>query len=53
VFDGLAEGEYALNVYAAGYPRKVEQLAGPKRGVLREKSCGREIILLTKPVVTR
>ncbi len=49
VFDGLSEGQYALNVYAAGYPRRVQQLAGPQKGVLKEKSCAREFVLLSKP----
>ena len=48
VFDGLSAGPYVLNVYAAGYPRVVAPLAGPKRGVLKEKGCVRDVVLLPK-----
>ena len=49
VFDGLSAGAYQLTVYSAGYPRKVEILAGPKHGAMRDKGCAREVFLLPKP----
>jgi hypothetical protein len=48
VFDGLPEGSYQLSVFASGYPKTNQLLAGPRRLQLREKSCARQIFVLPK-----
>jgi hypothetical protein len=40
VFDGLAEGEYQVSVFARGFPETAELLSGPKRVRVRAKGCG-------------
>jgi hypothetical protein len=46
IFDGLAEGDYKLSAFAAGYPVKPQMLAGPKSFHLEEQSCSLQILLL-------
>ncbi len=48
VFDGLAAGEYTLAAYAAGYPRIVQQLAGPERVRVEAKGCAAPTLLVIK-----
>jgi len=47
-FDGLSEGPYSLTVFAAEYPREVSQLAGPVKFQVQNKSCGRQILAVSK-----
>jgi hypothetical protein len=46
VFDGLPEGNYQLSVFASGYPTTNQLLAGPRRLIMKEKSCARQIFVL-------
>jgi hypothetical protein len=48
VFDGLPEGDYHLSVFASGYPKTNQLLAGPRTLHLKEKSCARQIFVLPK-----
>jgi hypothetical protein len=48
VFDGLPEGSYQLSVFASGYPKTNQLLAGPRRLQMKEKSCVRQIFVLPK-----
>jgi hypothetical protein len=48
LFDGLPEGDYELSVFASGYPKTNQSLAGPRRLHVKEKSCARQIFLLPK-----
>jgi hypothetical protein len=48
LFDGLPEGNYELSVFAKGYPRTNQVLAGPRRLRIKEQSCGRQIFVLPK-----
>jgi hypothetical protein len=48
IFDGLPEGNYELSVFASGYPKTNQLLAGPRRLRIKEKSCARQILLLPK-----
>jgi len=46
VFDGLAEGDYRLSGYAAGYPVKPQLLAGPRPFHLEEQGCQLQFLLV-------
>jgi Carboxypeptidase regulatory-like domain len=48
IFDGLPEGNYDLSVFASGYPKTNQLLAGPRRLRIKEKSCARQIFVLPK-----
>lgn len=48
LFDGLPEGNYELSVFARGYPKTNQLLAGPRRLRIKEKSCARQIFMLPK-----
>jgi hypothetical protein len=48
VFDGLPEGSYQLSVFASGYPKTNQLLAGPRRLQMKEKSCARQVFVLPK-----
>ena len=48
VFDGLPEGSYQLSVFASGYPKTNQLLAGPSRLQMKEKSCVRQIFVIPK-----
>jgi hypothetical protein len=48
LFDGLPEGNFELSVYASGYPKTNQLLAGPRRLHIKEKSCARQIFVLPK-----
>jgi len=48
VFDGLAEGDYKVSAFAAGYPAKTKLLAEPRSFHLEEQSCGLQILLVPK-----
>jgi len=48
IFDGLPEGNYELSVFASGYPKTNQLLAGPRRLRIKEKSCARQIFVLPK-----
>jgi hypothetical protein len=48
IFDGLPEGNYELSVFAGGYPKTNQLLAGPRRLRIKEKSCARQIFVLPK-----
>lgn len=43
-FDGLAGGQYQLSAFAAGYPRKVQELAGPQNVQVPAKGCALEVV---------
>lgn len=45
-FDGLEAGEYAVTGYAAGYPAKVQVVAGPQWVKVAEKGCAAATILV-------
>jgi len=49
LFDGLPNGSYQLSAFAAGYPKTNQLLAGPRRLIVREKSCVRQVFVLPKP----
>jgi hypothetical protein len=49
IFDGLPEGNYELSVFASGYPKTNQLLAGPRRLRIKEKSCARQIFVLPHP----
>ena len=48
LFDGLPEGNYELSVFAKGYPKTNQLLAGPRRLRIKEQSCGRQVFVLPK-----
>jgi hypothetical protein len=48
IFDGLPEGNYELSVFASGYPKTNQLLAGPRRLHIKEKSCARQVFVLPK-----
>jgi hypothetical protein len=48
LFDGLPEANYELSVFAKGYPKTNQLLAGPRRLHIKEKSCARQIFVLPK-----
>jgi hypothetical protein len=48
LFDGLPEANYELSVFASGYPKTNQLLAGPRRLNIKEKSCARQIFVLPK-----
>jgi hypothetical protein len=48
VFDGLAEGDYRVSAYAAGYPAKPKLLAEPAPVHLEAAGCGLRILLIPK-----
>jgi Carboxypeptidase regulatory-like domain len=48
IFDGLPEGSYELSVFASGYPKTNQLLAGPRRLLVKEKSCVRQVFVLPK-----
>jgi hypothetical protein len=48
LFDGLPEANYELSVFASGYPKTNQLLAGPRRLRIKEKSCARQIFVLPK-----
>jgi hypothetical protein len=45
LFDGLPEANYGLSVFASGYPKTNQLLAGPRRLHIKEKSCARQIFV--------
>ncbi len=45
-FDGLDEGEYTLTGFAAGYPAKVDVVAGPQKLKVAEKGCASATLLV-------
>jgi hypothetical protein len=49
VFDGLPDGSYQLSVFAGGYPKTNQLLAGPRRLNMKDKSCVRQVFVLPKP----
>jgi hypothetical protein len=49
VFDGLPEASYQLSVFAAGYPKTNQLLAGPRRLNIKAKNCVRQVFVLPKP----
>jgi hypothetical protein len=49
LFDGLPEANYELSVFASGYPKTNQLLAGPRRLHIKEKSCARQVFVLPKP----
>lgn len=49
LFDGLPNGSYQLSVFAPGYPKPTNLLSGPRRLIVREKSCVRQVFVLPKP----
>jgi hypothetical protein len=48
VFDGLPNGSYQLSVFAAGYPKTNQLMAGPRRLNIKEKDCVRQIFVVLK-----
>lgn len=46
-FDGLAEGEYAVSVFASGYPQRTRELAGPQRVRVPAKGCALDVVTIT------
>jgi len=48
IFDGLPEGNYELSVFASGYPKTNQLLAGPRRLHIQEKGCVRQIFVSPK-----
>ncbi len=48
LFDGLPEANYELSVFASGYPKTNQLLAGPRHLNIKEKSCARQIFVLPK-----
>lgn len=48
VFDGLAEGDYRLTAWAAGYPAQPRRLGEPKEFHLARQGCGLEFLLIPK-----
>jgi hypothetical protein len=48
LFDGLPEASYELSVFASGYPKREQLLAGPRSLHIKEKSCARQIFVLPK-----
>ncbi len=48
VFDGLLEGSYQLSVFASGYPKTNQLLAGPRRLQMKGKSCARQVFVIPK-----
>ncbi len=48
LFDGLPEGNFELSVFASGYPKTNQLLAGPRHLRVKEKSCARQIFVLPK-----
>jgi hypothetical protein len=48
LFDGLPEANYELSVFASGYPKTDQLLAGPRRLHIEEKSCARQVFILPK-----
>jgi hypothetical protein len=48
LFDGLPEANYELSVFATGYPKTNQLLAGPRRLHIKEKSCARQVFVLPK-----
>lgn len=49
LFDGLPNGSYQLSIFAPGYPKPTNLLSGPRRLIVREKSCVRQVFVLPKP----
>jgi Carboxypeptidase regulatory-like domain len=49
LFDGLPTGTYQLSVFAAGFPKTNQLVAGPRRLTIREKSCVRQVFVIPKP----
>lgn len=49
LFDGLPTGTYQLSVFAAGFPKTNQLLAGPRRLNIKEKSCVRQVFVIPKP----
>jgi hypothetical protein len=48
LFDGLPEASYELSVFASGYPKRDQLLAGPRSLRIKEKSCARQVFVLPK-----
>jgi hypothetical protein len=48
LFDGLPEANYELSVFASGYPKTNQLLAGPRHLHIEEKSCARQVFILPK-----
>jgi hypothetical protein len=48
LFDGLPDANYELSVFAKGYPKTNQLLAGPRRLHIKEKSCARQVFVLPK-----
>ena len=48
LFDGLPDANYELSVFAGGYPKSNQLLAGPRHLHIKEKSCARQIFVLPK-----
>jgi hypothetical protein len=48
VFDGLAAGTYHVTVFAPGYPREVQILAGPRQVRVDSSACATQIFVVTR-----
>lgn len=48
LFDGLPEANYELSVFASGYPKTDQLLAGPRHLHIKAKSCARQVFVLPK-----
>jgi hypothetical protein len=46
LFDGLPTGTYQLSVFAAGFPKTNQLVAGPRRLNIKEKSCVRQVFVI-------
>ncbi|HXB73165.1 MAG TPA: carboxypeptidase regulatory-like domain-containing protein [Candidatus Acidoferrales bacterium] len=46
VFDGLAAGVYNVTVFAPGYPREVQILAGPRQVRVEANACATQIFVV-------
>jgi hypothetical protein len=49
LFDGLPTGTYQLSVFAAGFPKTSQLIAGPRRLNIKDKSCVRQVFVFPKP----
>jgi len=49
LFDGLPNGSYQISAFAPGYPKTNQSLAGPRRLIIKDKSCIRQVFVLPKP----
>jgi hypothetical protein len=46
VFDGLAEGDYRVSAFEAGFPTRVKTLSGPKRIHIQAGACATTTLLV-------